>query len=335
MKRKLFSTVLCAFALLLLMGAGVEPDSAALVIEEESASSVQDSQALETGIPTGGELDNDAQVLSEETGAQGGEEMEAPQTETQAQPPAVDAGFLIDGQAVPADTCRTLEGGVTYVALSPTVKALAVDAKTSWDGGSRTVTVQTPVLTLTATVGQLYVVANGRYLYIQQGVQMRDDRVIVPLRVLTEAFDAQLSWDGATNTVSVKRGSGALVSGENYYNQDELFWLSRVIYAESGNQPVKGQIAVGNVVMNRVASPSFPNTIIEVLAQKNQFTTYRGGKLADRTPNQSSVIAAKLVLDGAVVEETKGALYFDSQVGSWASRYRTCITVIGGHKFYR
>ena len=93
-------------------------------------------------------------------------------------------------------------------------------------------------------------------------------------------------------------------------------------------------MAVGNVVLNRVASPIYPNTIEGVLAQKNQFSTYRSGSLAKRTPNESSVIAAKLVLDGGVVEETRGALYFDSSVGSWASRNRNCIAVIGGHKFY-
>lgn len=52
------------------------------------------------------------------------------------------------------------------------------------------------------------------------------------------------------------------------------------------------------------------------------------------TPNASSVAAAKLVLDGAVVEKTKNALYFDSAPNSWAARNRTCIAVIGGHRFY-
>lgn len=93
-------------------------------------------------------------------------------------------------------------------------------------------------------------------------------------------------------------------------------------------------MAVGNVILNRVNHPSFPNTIEGVLAQKNQFTTYRSGRIANSTPNAQSVIAAKLVLDGGVVEETKNALYFDSTPNSWAARNRTCIAVIGGHRFY-
>ena len=135
--------------------------------------------------------------------------------------------------------------------------------------------------------------------------------------------------------MTVTRGSGAIQSGDQYYNQEDLFWLSRVIDAESGNQPLEGMMAVGNVVMNRVSSPIYPNTVEGVLAQKNQFSTYRSGRLADNTPNAASVIAAKLVLDGGVVEETEGALYFDSNSNSWAARNRECVAVIGGHKFYR
>ena len=82
---------------------------------------------------------------------------------------------------------------------------------------------------------------------------------------------ATMTWDAATEVVSITRGSGAIQSGDSYYDQEDLFWLSRVIYAESGNQPLEGKMAVGNVVMNRVASPIYPNTVEGVLAQKNQF----------------------------------------------------------------
>ena len=205
----------------------------------------------------------------------------------------------------------------------------------TWDGATATAGLKTEKLTLTARVGQLYVQANGRYLYVPEGVQMVDGKVTVPLSVLTKAFDARLSWDGASGTVMVNRGSGAIQSGDSFYDANGLFWLSRIIQAESGNQPLEGRIAVGNVVMNRVASPAFPNTVKEVLAQKNQFTTWKNGRLADRTPNEGSVIAAKLVLDGAVVEECEGATFFDSNTTSWAARNKTCIAVIGNHKFYK
>ena len=193
----------------------------------------------------------------------------------------------------------------------------------------------TDQLTLTAEVGQLYVEANGRYLYVSETVQLTPaGQVIVPLRVAAKAFDAAVGYDVATGVTTVTSGSGALQSGDSFYNPDDLFWLSRVIHKESGNQPMEGKMAVGNVVLNRVADPVFPDTVEGVLAQKNQFSTYKSGVLAATEPSQSSTIAAKLVMDGGVVEETKGALYFDSGSNSWAARNKDLIATIGGHKFY-
>ncbi len=96
---------------------------------------------------------------------------------------------------------------------------------------------------------------------------MEAGRVVVPLKELVKAFDAKLSWDPADGTTSITTGSGGIASGDSFYNQDDLFWLSRVVYAESGNQSLDGKIAVANVVLNRVKSPIFPNTIEGVLAQ--------------------------------------------------------------------
>lgn len=332
MIRKLFFVPLCAFALLLLMGASTVPQqSAALLAEEESA--VLDEDALDT----------ESQVSYESMESIGGGRLgEAEVSESvsltqeaqveEQQAVTGDQTLFIDGVAAPTNLGKFQKNGVTYVSLAAMAQALEPSVQIGWDGS--TVKISSSRLALTAKVGQLYLVANGRYLYLPEGVQNVNSMVTVPLSAVVEAFDAKLSWDGATGTIYITRGSGGIQSGESYYNQEDLFWLSRIIYAESGNQPLEGQMAVGNVVMNRVASPAYPNTVQGVLAQKNQFSTYKSGALANRTPNQSSIIAAKLVLDGGEVEETDGALYFDSSASSWASRNREFAAVLGGHKFY-
>ncbi len=314
MTRKLFSLLMSSVALVLLMGAGVEQEPAVSTDETEAAQTAAVSARA-------------AQVQAEPVSAAAGESVLTLVEE-------LDRTLTVDGQPVPMDVAKTQSGGTTYVALVPMAQCLDPTVNVTWDAGSKTVTVTSSKLNLTATAGQLYLTANGRYLYIPETVRVVNGRMTVPLSVLTEAFGASLIWDGTTGTVAVTRGSGAAVSGDQYYNADDLFWLSRVIYAESGNQPLEGMMAVGNVILNRVAHPSFPNTIEGVLAQKNQFTTYRSGRIANCTPNANSVIAAKLVLDGGVVEETKNALYFDSTPNSWAARNRACIAVIGGHRFY-
>lgn len=336
MKRKLFSTLLCAFALLLLMGAGVEQDSAAaaIVIEEESASADGSAQVLETGIQTGIEAQDTEEISADEIYLEA-INSDGTQTSVTAEPAvALDHTLLVNGQPVPADTGKTVEQGTTYVALAAMAQTLDPSVTITWDGGSSTAAVQSAVLDLTAKVGQQYLVANGRYLYVPEGVRMEAGRVVVPLKELVKAFDAKLSWDPADGTTSITTGSGGHRLRRLLLQPGRpVLAVPRGLRGER-EQSLDGKIAVANVVLNRVKSPIFPNTIEGVLAQKNQFPTYGSGSLAKRTPNEGSIIAAKLAMDGAVVEEAAGALYFDSASNSWASRNKTHITTIGGHKFY-
>lgn len=319
MKHKLFSVVLCGFALILLTGAGAaEAETGVLLMDEEIGEAAQQVETLYTEA----ELPETAVPAAEGV---------SPQELTEQ----IDTALCVDGEYVSVEVARVQHDGVTYVALAPMAKELDESVQIGWDGSSSTVTVKSSKLSLTAKVGQLYIQANGRYLYVPEGVQMVGGKVTVPLSVLVKAFDARLSWDAASGTVVVNRGSGAIQSGDSYYNQDDLFWLSRIIQAECGNQPLEGRMAVGNVVLNRVKNPAFPSTVKGVLSQKNQFTTWKNGALANRTPNATSVIAAKLVLDGGEVESTKGATFFDSNSNSWAARNKTCVAVIGNHKFYK
>lgn len=189
-------------------------------------------------------------------------------------------------------------------------------------------------LTLTAEVGREYVVANGRYLYAEGGVIALDGAVAIPVRVLAEALNMSASYDGENGFVNLTRSSeiGYLEDAETFYPEDAIYWLSRIIYSESGNQALSGKIAVGNVVLNRVNSGRFPDTIYEVIFQKNQFSPAASGSIY-REPNEASVVAAKLVLDGAKVLDD--VLFFNrAGLSCYASRNRTYVATIGDHSFY-
>lgn len=328
MKRKLISILLSIFAMLLLMGAA-EPDPAAALVPEEE-STVSEDAALETEVQLPSEDAEQSEIKDSENPEENGED---PAPEEPAAVPVGDPTLLINGQPAPLELNREMQKGTTYVSLAVMARQLAPNAQINWDGSAATVV--TDRLSLTAKVGELYVEANGRYLYVPELVQInQSNQVIVPLRVVAKAFDAAVGYDAATGLTTVTAGSGGILSGEQFYNPDDLFWLSRVIHRESGNQPMEGRMAVGNVVLNRVADPVFPDTVEGVLAQKNQFSTYKSGVLAATEPSEKSTIAAKLVMDGGEVEETKGALFFDSGSTSWAARNKRHIATIGGHKFY-
>lgn len=201
------------------------------------------------------------------------------------------------------------------------------------DAEGNTANVVQETLSVTAAAGTPYIVANGRYLYAKDGIILLGDSVAAPVRVLARVFNLDVDYDGSVLLTRRDVSEGAYIqSGDSYYNSDTLYWLSRIIYAESGNQILDGKLAVGNVVMNRVKNPKFPNNIYDVLYQKNQFSPASNGTLK-RTPNEESVIAAKLVLDGA--EILPDALFFArAGLSCYASKHRPYITTIGAHAFY-
>ena len=326
LKRKLLALLLSGLAIILLMGAG---DPAVLAAEVEA---ITDSVRTEEPVAP---VEEPVELIETQDSIDNQQEAEViPEQPVQE----LDRILLVDGQPVPKTVARTTIGGMTYVSLKVMSQQLDTTAQVEWDAQSNTITVMTEQLKLTAKVGQKYLIANGRYLYMPEGVIMsQTNQAMVSLDALVKAFDAQLGWDGEAGTFVVTRGSGAIESAETFYREEDLFWLSRVIYAESGNQVLEGKMGVGIVVLNRVNDKSsiWPDSIKGVISQRNQFSTYKGGKLANRTPNAESVVAAKLVLDGGIVEEVKNAFFFDTfRNNSWAARNKSVVAAIGGHRLY-
>ncbi|MBM7582270.1 N-acetylmuramoyl-L-alanine amidase [Caldicoprobacter guelmensis] len=120
---------------------------------------------------------------------------------------------------------------------------------------------------------------------------------------------------------------------------DDLFWLARIIHAEAAGEPYIGKVAVGNVIMNRVKSPGFPNTVYGVIFEYYkgipQFSPVQDGTIYN-TPSGESYRAAQEAYYG--LRPVGDALYFFNPAkasGSWIVRNRTYITTIGNHVFYR
>ena len=189
--------------------------------------------------------------------------------------------------------------------------------------------------------GNIYITANGRYLALSALHPAPNTLVngvtYVPLRTAVRAMGGSIHWNAGKRAVEITRGSGTITPGEQYYREDEVYWLSRIIYAESGAEPLRGQLAVGSVVMNRAASKQFPDTIYGVIFDRKwgvQFTPIANGAIY-KTPSEESIIAAKLILDGCRISEQ--ALYFlDPRQASsfWIVHNRQALFSIGCHDFY-
>lgn len=121
--------------------------------------------------------------------------------------------------------------------------------------------------------------------------------------------------------------------------RDDIYWLAKIINAESQGEPYTGQVAVGSVIMNRVKSASFPNTVYGVIFEYYQgipqFSPVADGTIYN-TPNQSSMNAAAEAYAGN--KPVGNALYFFNPAkaaGSWIVQTRKYITTIGHHAFYQ
>ncbi len=105
--------------------------------------------------------------------------------------------------------------------------------------------------------------------------------------------------------------------------------LAAIIECEAGGEPYVGQVAVGNVVMNRVKSPLFPNTVLEVIYQNRQFSPVGSGRFAvvlARGANESCYNAARDAMAGSA--PVGNCLFFRTPIPGLTG------TQIGGHIFY-
>ena len=129
----------------------------------------------------------------------------------------------------------------------------------------------------------------------------------------------------------------SMVKADSAYDYEDLYWLSRVISAEAKGESFTGQIGVGTVVLNRVRSKEFPNTVKGVVFDRKygtQFTPVANGTIYD-APTASAVVAAKMCLDGYTLSNS--VLYFVNPriaSSSWIQNNRKYAFRIGNHDFY-
>ena len=238
---------------------------------------------------------------------------------------------------------RVLDGRVFYLNGSTYVPMFAF---ADWQGSfnysynkhTKTALVKGENLEISASAGKLYILANGRYFYTENKVILHNGEIYVPILPMVKALNGYVNWDSAKNAFAVRSGdTRRLKNASQFYNADDVYWLSRIISAEAGAEPLKGKIAVGNVVLNRVRSEHFPDTIYGVVFDKKfgvQFSPVANGTIYKK-PTIESVIAAKICLEGYTLSED--ILYFMNPriaSSSWISKNRELAFSIGGHDFY-
>lgn len=114
------------------------------------------------------------------------------------------------------------------------------------------------------------------------------------------------------------------------FAEGDRYLLANLIYCEAGNQPYEGQVAVGAVVMNRVMSSVFPDTVVGVIYQNKQFSPVASGRLALALAEDHATAACYSAADAAMAGQTTvgNCLFFRTPIDGLSG------TQIGGHIFY-
>lgn len=229
-------------------------------------------------------------------------------------------------------------GGITYVPMFRFAASIG-KFKYSYNGSTKNARVSGENLEINATVGKLYIEANQRYFYTGRESILHNGEIYVPISPLCKALSSTFTYNQSNSTFYVKSGDTRRLSwGSQVYRDDHVYWLARIIFAESRGEPMKGKIAVGNVVLNRVQSSAYPNTIYGVIFDKRfgiQFAPVMNGTIYN-TPNADSIIAAKICLEGYTLSDE--IIYFlnpSESTSSWITNNRPYAFTIGKHSFYK
>lgn len=113
--------------------------------------------------------------------------------------------------------------------------------------------------------------------------------------------------------------------------------LEKIVMAEAGGEPYEGQVAVANVVINRVRSKNYPNSVEGVVFQKGQFTPAVRGTIWNFSPSSSVKKAVSEALNGRKVVGDGVCFFLNPKIATDMTipRTKTKVATIGNHAFYK
>ncbi|MBR0025608.1 MAG: spore cortex-lytic enzyme [Clostridia bacterium] len=157
--------------------------------------------------------------------------------------------------------------------------------------------------------------------YFQRKNGLTADGVVGPATL--KALGMSLSGSSQSS------GSSSSGSGSN-----DVYLLARAVYGEARGEPYKGQVAVAAVILNRVESSEFPNSVSGVVYQSGAFDVVADGQI-NLTPNDTALKAARDAMNG--YDPTGGCLYYynpRTSTNKWMLSRPVSLS-IGNHSFCR
>ncbi|WP_338591920.1 cell wall hydrolase [Paenibacillus sp. Y5S-9] len=140
-----------------------------------------------------------------------------------------------------------------------------------------------------------------------------------------------------TRTKLLNQEDSKLATWSYSVSDKELHLLQKIVMAEAEGEPYEGKVAVANVVLNRLRSANFPDTIYKVIYQKSQFSPVANGRMKRVVPNEDSIKAVNAALNGKkeVADDTYYFLSLTLADDLTVARSQKKVKTIGHHTFYK
>ena len=244
----------------------------------------------------------------------------------------------VNGNIIESDNSSFIINNTAYAPIRFILNAMGI-YEMEWKDDEKSVTFDFEDKELKLFSGYKYAFVNGEKIPVNNNIVLKNDRVLAPIRFIAESFGFNVDWSDTFYIVNLSKDNMILDNSviEKDYDINDIVWLSRIIEAESSGEPFSGKIAVGNVILNRVKSRDFPDTIYEVIFDTNygvQFQPVSNNAIYN-TPSTDSVIAGKLAIRDT--NEAGESLYFlnpKSASNFWIVNNRTYYKTISNHAFY-
>ncbi len=213
----------------------------------------------------------------------------------------------------------------------------SLGALVQWNNYTRQVAIVLDDRVIKMNIDSFTADVNGEIKVMDTMPFLYNDRAYVPVRFLSESLGCEVEWDGINRIVDINEELEATSRGETItedsYTKEDLLWLSRIVQVETGGSTIDMKLAVANVVLNRVKSNIFPDSIHDVIFEIDvyvQFPPAHRESFPTLYPSELSIEAARRALEGE--NNIEDCLYFNNS--PFKTKTDDLYKVIDGEYFY-
>ena len=244
----------------------------------------------------------------------------------------VPTSIIINDKYIKSDISGILIDGYVYIPVRGISELF--NSNVEWIEETKEIIVSNEDDNIIMKLNSNKIIINNLEQEIDQKIFSIDGLSYAPLRFLSENLGLSVEWDGEIYDVKLFKNNFEVskeLIDENHYLATDFELLAKIIEIESNGKSLELNMAVGNVVLNRVKSDRFPDTIYDVLHQKGQFPPVYKESFKTKEASLQSRVAAKRVLEGE--NNIEECLFFNSK--PFSSKKNDFYSKIDGEYFYK